>query len=337
MPPAFKRIDFIAVFLYNARAISLGQRFLMSKKLIVAAVLSLALAGCLLSFGAGKPSAPPKIKIMTTVFPLLEFARAVAGERGEVSLLLPPGVDVHTWQPRISDMEKFAASDLLVFIGADLEPWLADILRSVSRPGLRTLEIARGLAFFSGTDKSSASADIHGMDPHVWLDFGLDQVIVDRIQETLSAIDPESDGYFKQGAARYKEKLQKLDAQYRDRLSRCSQKTFIFGGHSAFAYLARRYHLEQIPVYGLSPDAAPTPRQLIEVIGLAKKYKIKTIFFETNVSDKLARLIAGEVGADTALLYPGHNLTGEQWRSGMTFLDLMERNLENLRHGLGCQ
>jgi len=274
---------------------------------------------------------------MTTVFPLLEFARAVAGDRGEVSLLLPPGADVHTWQPRVSDMERFTASDLLVFIGADLEPWLADILRSVSRPGLRTLEMTRGLALLSDKDKSLASADIHELDPHVWLDFGLDQVIVDRIQEMLSAIDPTSDGYFKQGAAFYKDKLQKLDAKYRDRLSHCGQKTFIFGGHSAFAYLARRYHLEQIPVYGLSPDAAPTPRQLVEVISLAKKYRIKTIFFETNVSDKLARLIAREVGADTSLLYPGHNLTGEQWRSGLTFLDLMERNLESLRYGLGCQ
>jgi zinc transport system substrate-binding protein len=175
------------------------------------------------------------------------------------------------------------------------------------------------------------------MDPHIWLDFGLDQVIVDRIQQRLSEIEPENAADFERAAASYKEKLQRLDAKYRDRLSRCRQKTFIFGGHSAFAYLARRYHLEQIPVYGLSPDAAPTPRQLVDVIGLARKHNIKTIFFETSVSDKLARLIAREVGADTSLLYPGHNLTKEQWRSGMTFLSLMEKNLESLRHGLVCE
>jgi len=329
-------ILFPAFFKMQARFLD-AERSLMSKKWMVLMVFGLTLAGWLPSFGAQKPLIRPKIKIMTTVFPLLEFARAVAGERGEVSLLLPPGAEVHTWQPRVSDMEKFAALDLLVFIGADLEPWLADILRSVSRPGLRTLEVTRGLALLSGNDKSLPRPETHEMDPHIWLDFGLDQVIVDRIQQRLSEIDPENAADFERAAASYKEKLQWLDAKYRDRLSRCRQKTFIFGGHSAFAYLARRYQLEQIPVYGLSPDAAPTPRQLVDVIGLARKHNIKTIFFETSVSDKLARLIAREVGADTSLLYPGHNLTKEQWRSGMTFLDLMERNLENLRHGLGCQ
>jgi zinc transport system substrate-binding protein len=314
-----------------------GERSLMSKKWMVLTVIGLTLAGWLLSFGVQKPSVRPKIKIMTTVLPLLEFVRAVAGDRGEVSLLLPPGAEVHTWQPRVSDMEKFVAMDLLVFIGADLEPWLADILRSVSRPGLRTLEVTRGLGLLSGHDKSLPRAEIHEMDPHVWLDFGLDQVILDQIQKRLSEIDPENAAYFERGAASYKEKLQRLDAKYQDRLSRCRQKTFIFGGHSAFAYLARRYHLEQIPVYGLSPDAAPTPRQLVDVIGLARKHDIKTIFFETSVSDKLARLIAREVGAGTSLLYPGHNLTKEQWRSGMTFLSLMEKNLESLRHGLACE
>jgi len=314
-----------------------GVRSLMSKKWIVLTVIGLTLAGWPLSFGVQKPSVRPKIKIMTTVFPILEFARAVAGERGEVSLLLPPGAEVHTWQPRVSDMEKFAASDLLVFIGADLEPWLADISRSVSRPGLRTLEVTRGLALLPGNDKSLPGPETHEMDPHIWLDFGLDQVIVDRVQKLLSEIEPENTAYFERGAASYKEKLQRLDAKYQDRLSRCRQKTFIFGGHSAFAYLARRYHLEQIPVYGLSPDAAPTPRQLVDVIGLARKHNIKTIFFETSVSDKLARLIAREVGAETSLLYPGHNLTKEQWRSGTTFLDLMEMNLESFRHGLACE
>jgi zinc transport system substrate-binding protein len=315
----------------------MAERSPMSKKWIVLTAIGLALAGWQVSFAAQKPLARPKIKIMTTVFPLLEFARAVAGERGEVSLILPPGAEVHTWQPRVSDMKKFAAVDLLIFIGADLEPWLADILRGIAKPGMRTLEVTRDLVLLPGSDRGLPLAGGHAVDPHIWLDFDLDQVILDRIQNRLSEIDPENTASFERGAASYKKKLHRLDARYQDYLSRCRLKTFIFGGHSAFAYLARRYHLEQIPVYGLSPDAAPTPRQVVDVIGLAKKYNIKTIFFETNVSDKLARLIAREVGAEISLLYPGHNLTKEQWRSGVTFLDLMEKNLESLRHGLVCQ
>jgi len=308
----------------------------MSKKSALLAAFFLALTSCLLPFEARGALSRPKIKIMTTVFPLWEFARAVAGERGEVSLLLPPGSDVHTWQPRVSDMKKLGSVDFLLFIGADLEPWLADILRSLSRPGLRTLEVSRGLALLAGNE-NLPRPDGHKMDPHIWLDFNLDQVLVDRIRKALSEIEPENAVYFEKSAASYIEKLQRLDAKYQDTLSHCLHKTFIFGGHSAFSYLARRYHLEQIAVYGLSPDAAPTPRQLIAVIEIAKKHKVKTIFFETSVSDKLARLIASQVGADTSLLNPGHNLTEEQRRSGVTFLDLMAKNLESLKHGLVCE
>jgi len=310
--------------------------FGMFKKAIIRAVVSVAWAGFIFSSGTPDLLAGPKIKITTTVFPLWEFTRAVVGDRGEVNLLLPPGADVHTWQPRVSDMEKLAASDLVIFIGADLEPWLADILRSISKPGLRTLEACRGLTLLPGNEGVQASGDNRGFDPHVWLDLSLDQMIVDRIETALSGIEPGSHTLFGRGAAAYKARLQALDAAFRDGLARCNQRTFVFGGHSAFAYLARRYHLEQIPVYGLSPDAAPTPKQLVEIIELAKKLKIKTIFFEASVSDKVARLIAAEVGARTSLLNPGHNLTKEQWKSQVTFLDLMAKNLENLKLGLIC-
>jgi zinc transport system substrate-binding protein len=315
---------------------SKGEHFRMSKKLALWAALFLALTGCLLSFEAQGALSRPRLKIMTTIFPLWEFARAVAGERGDVSLLLPPGSDVHTWQPRVSDMKKLGSVDFLLFIGADLEPWLADILRSLSRPGLRTLEVSRGLALLAGNE-DHPRPDGHEMDPHIWLDFSLDQILVDRIQRALSEIEPENAAFFEKNAASYIEQLRRLDAQYQDTLSRCLHKTFIFGGHSAFSYLARRYHLEQIAVYGLSPDAAPTPRQIVAVIELAKKHRVKTIFFETSVSDKMARLIAAQVGADTSLLNPGHNLTEGQWRSGVTFLDLMAKNLESLKHGLVCE
>ncbi|MCX6577838.1 MAG: zinc ABC transporter substrate-binding protein, partial [Candidatus Aminicenantes bacterium] len=113
----------------------------MSKKWMVLTVIGLTLAGWLLSFGVQKPSVRPKIKIMTTVFPLLEFARAVAGERGEVSLLLPPGAEVHTWQPSFGDVRKLASLDAFIYIGSGLEPWAGDLLRGAGRPDLRLLEI----------------------------------------------------------------------------------------------------------------------------------------------------------------------------------------------------
>jgi zinc transport system substrate-binding protein len=87
----------------------------------------------------------------------------------------------------------------------------------------------------------------------------------------------------------------------------------------------------------LSPDSKPTPRALVEVVEKARSAGVKFVFFETAVSDDLARVLAKEIGARTLILNPGANLTMEELDSGMSFFDIMGKNLENLRYGLGCQ
>ena len=92
----------------------------------------------------------------------------------------------------------------------------------------------------------------------------------------------------------------------------------------------------EVALYGLSPDSQPKPRQMARTVDLAKKLKAKVIFFEIFVSDELARVLAREVGAEIRILNPGVNLTTAQIKEGVTFLQLMEDNLENLKYGLSC-
>ncbi|NIO48870.1 MAG: zinc ABC transporter solute-binding protein [Candidatus Aminicenantes bacterium] len=280
-----------------------------------------------------------KIRVVTSVFPLFEFAEAVSGERGEVSLLLPPGAEIHTWQPRPSDIIRLSSADLFVYIGADLEPWLHDLLKSVKNPDIRILEASQGISLIDaeGIVHSENEREHGAHDPHIWLDFKNDQMIVDRIAAVLSEMDPDGSSFFNENASAYKEKLQGLDQKFKDELKDCIHQTIILGGHAAFGYLARSYNLRQISVYGLSPDSRPTPKKLIEVVELAKKYGIKVIFFEIHVSDELARVLAEEARARTLVLNPGANLTKEQLKSEKTFFDIMEENLENLKDGLICK
>ena len=281
---------------------------------------------------------PRKASIMTSVFPLLEFARAVAGEEAEVKLLLPPGAGVHTWQPRPSDLGKLYASDLFIFIGSRLEPWAQDIIKSLSGRKVRVLEVSGFLTLMESGKEGHEQEAGHGVfDPHVWLDFEYDQTIVRRIGETLSELVPAAAATFRTNAESYIEKLKTMDELYRKDLGSCPLRTFIVGGHAAFGYLARRYNLKQISLYGLSPDAEPTPNQMIEVINLSRKEGLRVVFFESNVNPKLAKVLAKEIQAKTLTLNPGHNLSKEEIAAGMTFLRLMEQNLKALKEGLGCE
>jgi zinc transport system substrate-binding protein len=284
---------------------------------------------------AQAPSGPDRVRIMATVFPLREFAEAVGGDRAEVDLLIPPGAEVHSWQPRAGDIRKISSGlDVFLYVGRALEPWAEDILKSVSRPRLRVLETSRGMDLIEEEEGPGEAG--HGLDPHVWLDFGQDLAILDRIAAALSEVRPEWGPFFRANAEDYKAKLRGLDARYAASLRACRGRRILLAGHAAFGYLAKRYGLVQTAVYGASPDAAPAPREMVRLIAAAKDEGIRTVFYEPSVGDRLARVVAGEIGADVRLLYPGHALPRAKAERAMTFLDMMERNLEALVHGLGC-
>lgn len=291
---------------------------------------------------AGASPAPGrKLRILATVFPLREFAAAVAGDRGEADLLLPPGAGVHTWQPRPGDVTRLAECDLLLFIGSGLEPWLPDMLRAFPPGHVRTLEAAAGLAVAAPPE---GEADEHGdehdhgaLDPHVWLDFELDRRIVVRIAEELARLDPDGRQIFTANAEELSGRLRKLDAAFRDGLAGCRGRDLVLAGHGAFGYLARRYGLVQTALYGLSPDAQPKPKDLMAAVDFCRARGLKTVFFENSVPPDLARTLAREIGGRVLVLHAGHNLTREQQEKGIGFFELMEEDLAHLREGLGCR
>ena len=289
---------------------------------------------------AGSAPLAAKVRIMATVLPLHEFAAAVAGDRGEAELLLPPGAGVHTWQPRPGDIGRLAACDLLVYIGANLEPWLPGLLKALPGGKVRALEVTTGLSLLEAAvdDERGHGEGAHEqLDPHVWLDFELDARIVLKIAEELSRIDPAGRPEFTANADRLAARLQELDVKFRDGLAACRGRDIVLAGHGAFGYLARRYGLVQTALYGLSPDAQPRPVDLMRAVEFCRQKGVRTVFFENSVSPALSKTLAREIGGRILVLHAGHNLTRDEQDRGVDFFGLMEENLNSLRDGLGCR
>lgn len=296
----------------------------------------------------------PRLVVVTSIFPLQEFARAVGGERVAVSLLLPPGAEPHTWEPRPSDILNVANADIFIYIGSGLEPWAKDILEGARRDSLEVVEIAEKLdlldyhestedvlskkAVRSMPSKNAHTGHLHGgIDSHIWLDFHIDQRIIDTLVDVFSRKDPERESFYRNNGGAYKERLASLDVQYAKCLARCKRSEILVAGHAAFSYLAQRYGLEQISLMGMNPDAEPKPREMAKIMDYAKGRKVRTIFYERLVNDQLARVIAEEIGAKTMVLNPGTNLTRKERNAGITFIAVMEENLKNLMKGLECE
>jgi len=295
-------------------------------------------------FGSGLfgSNEEPPFKVITTVFPLKDFAAAVSGNRADVRQLMPPGAEIHSWQPRPGDIVRLSSADVFLYIGLDLEPWVPGIIESVGSPRLKVFSACQAVGLtaegqaHSHHGEHAGHSEEEGIDPHIWLDFDLDMKIIDAIVSLFSSIKPEQGPYFRANAEDYKKRLQALDSRYRTGLEKCAHRKLILGGHAAFGYLADRYDLEQISLYGLNPDSKPTPKQLIEVVELARKEGTRVIFFEEQLSGELAEVIAKEIGARTLVLNAGASLSRDELRDGRTFIKIMEKNLEHLRDGLAC-
>jgi zinc transport system substrate-binding protein len=283
-----------------------------------------------------------RLTVVASVFPLFDFAREVAGSAADVRLLLPPGVDPHSWEPRPSDIVELSRADIFLYTSEKMEPWAGTFARTVRSKFTIFAEVMDGLGF-SRTDENHVSADIidggqdHAEDPHFWLNLSLSARAIEVIGRALAETDPENEDLYRSNTDYYASKLMELDEMFQAGLKTCGSRQLVTGGHAAFGHLARRYRLEQISVYGLSPDAEPSPRHLAGIVSAVKENNVRTVFSEELMNPRMAEVLSQETGAKVMSLNPGANLTADQWRGGITFIDIMKRNLETLREGLACE
>jgi zinc transport system substrate-binding protein len=309
----------------------------------VTAILGVTLASC--AKKGAVEGGRKRITVVTTLFPLYDFARAVGQDQVEVTLLLPPGVEAHSFEPRPADMVRINTADVFVYTGRFMEPWVADLLQSLTNKTLIVVDASRGVNLIEGTgaheeeDNVAEAAHRHGrFDPHIWLDFANAQKMVDTLCATLVEKDPPNKEFYVKNADDYKGKLTSLDQEYRQALARCKYHTIIHAGHFAFGYMAKRYNLTFLSAYkGFSPDAEPTARDISELIEKTKQSGVKYVFYEELISPKVAQTLAAEAGVELLPLNGAHNVSKDALARGDTFLTIMQRNLESLKKGLQCQ
>lgn len=307
----------------------------MLKKIVTAFLFMFLLGGALAYAQASKA----KLEIVTTLFPTYDFAKQVGKDSVNVSLLLPPGVESHTFEPKPQDIVRINKADVFIHTGKFMEPWAEDILKGVSNKNLIVVDASKGieLAEEEGHDEEPEHHG-GGKDPHIWLDLANDQVMVNTIAQTLAEKDPKNRAFYLNNAKEYNEKLADLDKRFKETLSTCKHKTIIYGGHFAFGYFAKRYELDHVSPYdGFSPNAEPSPKAIVELINKLKGSGIKYIYFEELLDPKVARVISQETGAKLELLHGAHNVSKDELSRGCTFIDIMEDNLKKLRVGLECQ
>lgn len=300
-------------------------------------------SGC--SISSGKTDDTGKLKVIATIFPQYDFVREIAKDKADVSLLLPPGVEPHSYEPSPRDIANIQRSNAFIYTGEHMEPWAHKVIEGIKDKKIVVIDASKGIELLDEEERhqedEAGNEEDHrnhngGKDPHIWLDPVYAQKMVDNLVEGLVKTDPENKDFYTENGESYKNKLRELDRKFSEAFKKTRYKKIMYGGHFAFGYLAKRYGLEYISPYsGFSPDAEPTPQRVAELIKNMKESGIKIIYYEELIDPKVAKVISDQAGAKMLLLHGAHNVTKEELNSGITYIKIMEENLEKLKQGLG--
>lgn len=272
-----------------------------------------------------------KLQVVASFYPLFFFAREIGGERAQVYNLTPAGAEPHTYEPTAVERARIEQSALLILNGGGFETWGSAIEQTIEQKQTHIVRAGEGLGAQQEEDKGE-----NNTDPHVWLSPPLAKKMSDAIARGFVSADPAHAADYSARVAALKARLNELDREYRQGLSVCAQKDIITA-HDAFGHLASAYHLNEISIAGVSPDAEPSAVHLADIAQFAKKKGIRHIFFERLASPKFSETIAREIGAQTLVLNPLEGLSTQEEAAGKNYFTEMYRNLVNLKIALQCK
>lgn len=317
----------------------------MLKNKLILLLLSICFCSILIT-GCRKAEQKPSsgLQVVTTLFPTYDFARTIGGDKAQVTMLLPPGVEPHTFEPRPEDMLKISRAGLFIYTSPAMEPWAAKVIKGIDSGTLRIVEAGQRASYHSAASPDDDhhpageenSHDHKGLDPHIWLDFDNAFLIVDAILEGFVKADAGNADLYRRNAESLKKRLSALDERYRKMLTNCGTRTLLHGGHYTFGYMARRYHLDYHALSGVSSDSEPSAARMVALVKEIRSSGATHLFAEELLSPRLTETLAREAGVGVLMLHGAHNLAREELDKGVSFFDLMERNLERLQKGLAC-
>lgn len=291
------------------------------------------LSGC----GASENEASDKIQITATLFPQYDFARQIGGDRADVTLLLPAGTESHNFDPSPSDMVTISRSDLFIYTGDSMEPWAGSIASSVGS-SVKILDASQNIDLSETEnlheDEETSHSHSTSLDPHIWLDFDNARIMAENIFNALKEISPENEDYFEENFVKLCDAMDKLDKEYTALFLENRDKTVVFGGKFALGYLVRRYNVNYKSAYdSCSSNAEPGISDIALLSEFIKENNIKVVYCEEYTEPKVASTLAQANNAKVLPIHSCHNINKEDREAGVTFIDIMAQNLENLREG----
>ena len=336
------------------------------KKIVLAMTLMISVT---LLFGcsqktedSNKEQVDNKVSIVTTVFAPYDFAKQVAREYGDVTMLVPPASESHSYEPTPQDIMKIESCDVFIYGGGDSDEWVRGILSSIQNKDIQVIkmmdcvevveeEIVEGMEHEHEHEHEEEEEHEHEheeehehegeheeeieYDEHVWTSPENAIAIVKAIEAKLQELDLAHETVYKQNADQYIDQLNELDAAFKEVIAGAKRKEVIFADRFPLRYFVEAYDLDYYAAFpGCSTDTEPSAATVAFLIDKVKTDNIPVVFHIEMSNEKMADTICEATGAKKQLFNACHTVSKDDFEKNVTYVDIMNQNVEALREAL---
>lgn len=294
-----------------------------------------------------------KLNIVTVIFPQYDFVRAIVGESANITMIMKPGAEIHGFEPSLSDIEAVANADVFIYNGGESDSWTEKIFASLDTDNIKIVNMMDCAELLeeetiNGSKNHTHSHSHHnhsenhnecetrrGIDEHIWTSPKNAVRMTEAICDAVCDVDPENKTFYKNNAEKYIQKINSADKKLSDICKNSKMKTIFVGDRFPYLYLAKEYNLRYMATFsGCSPETDANPSVIINIIETMKSQNADTVFC-TELSDRrMAKTIAEETNANILTLYSCQSISKQDFDAGMTYVDFMNINAENLKEAL---
>lgn len=315
--------------------------------IIVMALFVLLITGCGTDNSVSKSKKiEGNLSIVTTIFPPYDFASQISGNKTQVSMLLPPGAESHSYEPTPQDIMKIQNCDIFIYTGGDADAWVDDILKSMDTSKMKIIkmidcvpaveeELVEGMQPEEEGNTNSTEQEEPEYDEHVWTSPQNAIKITQAISDALCQIDKKNQEYYQTNTADYITKLEALDSDFKEIVAQASRKVIVFGDRFPLRYFADEYGLDYYAAFtGCSNETEPSVSTIKFLVDKVKSEKIPVVFYIEFSNHKTADSIGEATGAKPLLFHSCHNVSQEDMDKGISYVDIMRQNEANLKEAL---
>ena len=323
--------------------------------LFLTLALTLSLAACA---APGEKADDGRLQIVATLFPYYDFARAIAGGRADVMLLLSPGREAHSFEPTPLDAVTISEADVFLYNGGEGEYWVEEMLDAAGehiavKARMMDYVDALGEEFSEGMQGADAHDHDHDhgdhdhekneahdsdeveYDEHIWTSPKNAAILCRAVCEAICRADAENADFYRANCADYCAQLEELDARFSALCESAPRKLLIFADRFPMLYFCREYGLDyRAAFHGCSGDTEPSLATIKFLIDKVEDENIPVVYTIDFGTKKVAAVVSECTGAAIETIYSMQTVSRADFDAGETYLTLMERNFEALRKGL---